>query len=350
MPKMRASEILRTPTTHGTARVDRGAAVIHGAKVLELGDVNDSRPFTVDEESLRQMIVFGNEKPEGLKARFTHPSMSDDGLGKFLGRWKNFRREGVAVLADLHVSPTAFTSPHGDMGNYVLDLAEDDPEAFGVSAAGRLSDEMYDELNDEDRDPDQRVPIRWKRMMAADVVDEPAATRGGFFAVHQARSLDLHATATALIDQHLASMSPGEIRDRFTEFLKRWCQERGKEYQDDLAEDDDMPKTPPAPPETKPAAEQRDHSRYVETFGDQGARWFLDGKSYEDCLTESRQQLLEERDELRQRVADLEADLAEVKKTLGGQPLSSEEPGSPQDPRKHPLLSCVRIAGRVSVN
>ena len=61
--------------------VDTQAGVIRGARVIQLGDVNDSRPWYVDQETMSQVVKFGNQPNKGLKARFTHPNMSDDGMG-----------------------------------------------------------------------------------------------------------------------------------------------------------------------------------------------------------------------------------------------------------------------------
>lgn len=333
------NDLLRTPAVHGERRVDRNENTIFGCKMIQLGAINDDRPLIVDEGTLSELIDLGNANPKGLKARFTHPNMSSDGMGKFLGRWTNFRREGDSVLADLHLSTSAFVSPHGDMGSYVLELAEDDPEAFGVSAAGRLSQETLKAWGDRESDEEDPVPIRWRKMMACDVVDEPAATRGGLFDVQTSDELDLHSTATLLLDQHLDGMAPREILERFRSFLQRWCEDRGVES-NDLAEKETMTKETTSPP--TPA--ENDHKRYVDAFGDRGARLFLEGKSFEECL-------LEENKELKAYVGALEVQLGEKMKefeelraTLGTQAVSSPEEQQLAG-KSEKKLSPVRMAG-----
>ena len=85
------------------ARVDRVRNVISGVSVIQVGPLNegDSRPWIIDAMTAKQVVSMGNASPKGLKARWTHPGMSNDGLGSFLGRWKKFRLsdDGATVLA-----------------------------------------------------------------------------------------------------------------------------------------------------------------------------------------------------------------------------------------------------------
>jgi len=134
------AEAFRTDTVRQQPqRVDRQANVIYGASMMQVGDLNegDARPWTVDMETLQQALSLAQQSRSGVKARFTHPNMSSDGMGSYLGRWANWRIEGETLRADLHIADAAFTSPQGDLGNYVMDLAEADPGAFGVSLAPR---------------------------------------------------------------------------------------------------------------------------------------------------------------------------------------------------------------------
>ena len=105
-------------------RVDRQANVIYGAAIMQGGNLNegDARKWTADAETLQQVTQFGQQARNGIKARFTHPNMSNDGMGSYLGRWSNFRLEGDTVRADLHIADAAFTSPQGDLGNYVMEI------------------------------------------------------------------------------------------------------------------------------------------------------------------------------------------------------------------------------------
>lgn len=356
MPATTTSGIARTIVTRTEKRrVDWNERVIHGAKLIELGDLNDSRALTVDETTLEQMIELGSSNKQGLKARFTHPSMSDDGLGKYLGRWRNFRREGDAVLADLHLSDRAFNTPHGNLGQYVMEMAEDEAEMFGVSAAGRFADDMFDVEPGDDDDPDDfRYPIRFKAMLAADVVDSPAATRGGFFSsdlLDPSEPFALHPIATQLLDNHLSSMEPAELLERFRSFLSRYGQARGMDVSALAAKEPSQMSKNTQPPNPDVVLNTDGHQKYVETFGDQGARWFLEGKSFEECLLADRKLIQssiaeiesEFRDQLAKKdeeIEKLKSDLSEVRKTLGVDPLSSNPP------RDNSKTRLSRIAGK----
>lgn len=168
--------------------VDREERVIRGFIVAEEGPFKDLRG-EFNREAINQIAEQMLASPKGLKSRFTHPTLSDDGLGKFLGRAKNARVEAVerqgqerlAVRADLHLSGTAFeTNPNGNLGRHVLDLAEEDSDALGASLVIRPREEQrLNEdgtiLRDEDGEP---LPPLWfpESLHAIDVVDEGDAT------------------------------------------------------------------------------------------------------------------------------------------------------------------------------
>lgn len=142
-----------------------------------------------DAKSLKKIVTLANRKKGGLKSRFTHPSLSGDGLGSFLGRVKNVRMDSVtldrsegivsllAVRGDLHLADVAFNSPNGDLGTYVLDLAEEDSDALSSSLV--LKPEEEPQLG-EDGKPDLNLPPLWRplELHASDIVDEGAAVDG----------------------------------------------------------------------------------------------------------------------------------------------------------------------------
>jgi len=216
-------------------RVDRQGNVIYGASIVQAGNLNepDVRPWTVDSQTLQQVVDFGQSSRGGIKARFTHPNMSNDGMGSYLGRWANFRLDGDIVRADLHIADAAFTSPQGDLGTYVLDMAEQDPEAFGVSVATALDEANLQQWQDTlpDMAPADRKAARWPmrftRLRAADVVDTPAATRTGLFSLADADLRNLPAQATALLDTYFTDATPDVVRARIAGFLDRYFSAKG---------------------------------------------------------------------------------------------------------------------------
>lgn len=209
------------------AKVDRKANIIFGANLMQVGDLNngDARPWTVDAESLSQAQKMMSKGNNGAKARFTHPNMSSDGMGSYLGRWKNVRVDGGTLRGDLHIADAAFKSPQGDLGTYVMDLAESDPEAFGVSLATRLD---YSDLEEFDKKKTgEKWPMRFSDIRAGDIVDEPAATRGGMFDLTTPDLRNLPAQATVLLSTYFGDAEPEVVRGRINAFLDRYLSNRG---------------------------------------------------------------------------------------------------------------------------
>ncbi len=177
-------------------RVDREQRVIYGVSAAQAVEAL-GHGITLDTKTLQQIATLGNAAKNGVKSRFTHPGLSSDGMGKHLGRMKNFRVEGDKAVADLHLSDAASKAPDGDLAGYVMDLAEEDSAAFGLSivAGGdrvwTLADGTEFPAGERDDDgvmqgrPDNAltdVPVfRVTALDAVDVVDEPAANRDGMF-------------------------------------------------------------------------------------------------------------------------------------------------------------------------
>lgn len=202
-------------------RVDRKKRTIYGASLMQLGRINDSRPWKVDELTLEQALSLMQRGGEaGTKGRFTHPNMSNDGLGNFLGRWVNPRIDNDRLRADLVLSERAFSGPRGDMGTYLLDMAESEADMLGVSLATRMNREAMEAS----ADADGIEPIRLTAVHAADIVDQPAATRGGFFSTGGLDELPEHATRA--LDHYFENATPDVIRTRATNFLDRYLSNR----------------------------------------------------------------------------------------------------------------------------
>lgn len=182
---------LTTMIAEPSTRVDREAGIIRRFAVITRGEAS-GHGMWIDAEFLAAVAAAGNAAEKGVKARFTHPGLSGDGLGKFLGRAENFVVEGDRVLADLRLSDTAKASPDGDLATYVLDLAEREPDMFGASIVylPNATDELAYEAEHDDGegfvspDPEnvRNYPhARLAKLRAVDLVDEPAANPAGMF-------------------------------------------------------------------------------------------------------------------------------------------------------------------------
>src|SRR6478736_2517606 len=72
--------------------VDRGtgAGVLRGYVVAQEGDFKSEGRGAFDRAALAEVVRLGNAARGGLKSHFTHADMSSDGLGKLLGRTRDF--------------------------------------------------------------------------------------------------------------------------------------------------------------------------------------------------------------------------------------------------------------------
>lgn len=221
---------------------DRKMGLIRGAALIARGEALGHRSW-IDDTTLQQVAEFGNQSSKGVKVRFTHPSLSGDGLGSFLGRAKNLRVQDDKTLGDVHFSPAAHETPDGNLAAYVMQLAEDDPESFGMSIVFEhdpqaerefvRAHEKVDEDGDTDfisPDPDNEHNYRHTRLrqlFAVDFVDEPAANPEGLFhrgpskpILEQAERLTEYALGLSTEDPgETGGVSSGRIKDFLTRFL-----------------------------------------------------------------------------------------------------------------------------------
>lgn len=214
--------------------VDHERRVILGYVVAERGPFKSAGRGEFNDDSLARIVTLMNAKPQGTKSRFAHPGMSDDGLGKFLGRAVNARVDGAKVRADLHLADAAFTAPSGNLGQYILDLAVEDPAAFGSSLVLR-AERVYVLDDKGQRKKDARgedLPPLWlpTEIHASDVVDEGDAVHGGFLS---AANLDLDALPDALqrrgwecLDRLFAGQPRDVTEARVLAYLGRYLDSR----------------------------------------------------------------------------------------------------------------------------
>ncbi|HUX01275.1 MAG TPA: hypothetical protein VMY35_09900, partial [Phycisphaerae bacterium] len=231
-----------------------GEGLIRGMSMVTRGEALGHYEW-LDDEFIGSVVESGQAAPKGVKSRFTHPSLSGDGLGSFLGRVRSARlsADGRKAIGDLHLSRAAHRSPDGDLGGYVMDLAVEDPEAFAVSivyepdyeaeeqhalehGAFRDEDEWGPFLNFRDftsPDPDNVKDLphaRLKRLFAADVVDDPAANPDGLFHREQQVAEDAEAVmsyALGLTDRSPEGVAFDVHPERVRGFVNRFMEARG---------------------------------------------------------------------------------------------------------------------------
>ena len=208
---------------------DYSAGIIRGYAVASVGE-STGHNEVLDHTTIDQIVDLGQAAVNGIKSRFAHPNLSADGMGKQLGRAKNFRRDGDVARADLHFFKSARKAPQGDLGGFVMDLADEDPDVFGTSVVimrdlvYRLNEDGTPQLDD---DGNRLHPlIRVKSLLASDVVDEPAANVGFF-------SRDLpdapSRLATQFLDRVFGGLDDNQLQIKVNEFLTRYLSHRNFE-------------------------------------------------------------------------------------------------------------------------
>ena len=196
MRTMKATpDYLRASIKSPPGSVDREKNVLRGYVIAQAGPFKSDGRGEFDRAALEAIVSLGNSKSGGLKSRFTHPDMSNDGLGKFLGRARDLRMDKAkdartgktvdAVRGDLYFDKTALdTPPEGGkpLGLYVMDLAESDPDALSSSIVVTADQEYRREkdgtlMTDEDG---MELPPLWRptALHASDIVDTGDAVDG----------------------------------------------------------------------------------------------------------------------------------------------------------------------------
>lgn len=238
-------------TAAGAVGVDREAGVIRGVILAEEGPFKDKRG-EFDSPAIRQVVKLGKDKPKGLRARFAHPTLSADGLGKYLGRHKNIRSDVVmrqrglgadgkpsfvqvlVARGDLHLDQTALEEPPGGgkpLGVYIMDLAESDPDALGLSLVLQANESIR---LDEKRRPLQDangedLPPLWfpVALHACDCVDDGDATHS-FLSTDLLGSLPdaIVRQGAELLDRQFAGKDRAFVSSHLAAFAERYLNHR----------------------------------------------------------------------------------------------------------------------------
>lgn len=373
------------PATGGQPQVERKGGyrqqgVIRSASIVSRGEALGHDEW-LDQSFIESVAEAINQPNKGVKSRFTHPSLSGDGLGTFLGRVMDAEVVGGRVLADIHFTQASHNTPDGDLATYVMDLAEEDPESFGVSIVYQPDLGAEDEFNGANEDefgvfqsPDEdnarNLPhARLANLRAGDVVDEPAANPGGLF--HREQEFAQEADAVAEFALGLSDKQPNLVAlssvnpDRMRGFVSRFLNTRGMEIRK-MAEDTKPAEEPtPAPQEEPKAAEEQpkpepkidpqtgnpvisqqsaveQSERFTEAFGDKGAVWFCEGKTFEQAYALHAESQAKE-------LADAKAEVEKLKQQLSGaQPAGEGEPadfgsGEPTERNRKGFASRIRM-------
>lgn len=408
MSKAKASMLADKPkydrfVNHGaTDRIDaaagdESAGVIYGVSITTRGEALGHRQW-IDQVFIKQNADAINAMADaGVKSRFTHPSLSGDGMGKYLGRVKAaaLADDGDRVIADIHFSPMAHRTPDGDLAEYVMGMGESAPDQFGTSiafmhdyeaeaefvlahGAEKKTDPMWGDYIDltNFKSPDERntenfYHVRMKELRAVDVVDEPAANPGGLF--HRGQEIAQEADALLSYGLGLTKTRPAMAQfdidpDRLSGFVGRFLTNHGLKIVKDenlmsdkneqnTAEHSEVEEPKPTEPEgsAPPVVEEpkpTEHAtpaasegkRFLEAFGDKGGVYFANGLTYEQAQAEYGKALAEENKSLREQLAASNAKLAAVDRGEET-PAAFNDGGNSADDEKNGRLAQTLGAG-----
>jgi len=331
----------------------------------------------LDLEMITQVATFANAGDRGLKSRFTHPSMSSDGLGRHLGRIQDVEVQGDQAIGDLHLAMMSHDTPDGDLADYVMDLASEDPEMAGLSIVfdydyqamedfhlahgaewaeddwGKyLSLENFDspdELNTENL-----VHVRMSGLRAADIVDEPAANEGGLFDRQSApRDADRFLAFVARISEEDPGEFSGIDPDRARAFLGRWLTSHGLHLTHDTEPPMATQTNPEVAPEATPPTLESYHEaldKYTKAFGPaNGSTWFREGLSFDVCQTREIMALKQEKEELEAKLKKSDERLSSL--SLGeAEPIDTTGSGGTEPGKKRTLESLMSVPALPSRN
>ena len=182
------------PIPFSVSQVDEDRGLLHRVVVAQAGKLKSYFEL-IDATTLSQIESLGNAREKGVKARFGHPNMCSSSFGTYIGRFRNFKVDNDSVHADLHLDEICKESPSGNLYDYIIKMAKNNPDMFGASIAF---------VPGKPEATDAEFPsTRIEELLATDLVDDPAATNSLFavdaFAYQATTFLDANPGIASLI-------------------------------------------------------------------------------------------------------------------------------------------------------
>lgn len=171
-------------------QIDAEKGVIYGVVLAQKGMNKNGTYFS--ERFLNELKTKGDERGY-IKARFGHPTMCNNSLGSYIGRYKNFKVEDEKLFGDLYLDDiTKDTNVEGrgiTMYDYIMRMAQSNSDMFGNSIV-ILANYVIEEY-EEDREKKEAFGHELIEWISSDLVDDPAATDSLF---HSADDLGVKIT------------------------------------------------------------------------------------------------------------------------------------------------------------
>lgn len=239
----------------GRLSVDRsGSGAIRGLSVITTGEAL-GHGFEIDGTTVEQVAA----ALDGIAGRWTHGSLSEDGLAKHLGAWRGGKAEslkycpdcrkeaddeetcpecgGEMMAAERAVGDFEFSAsahklkPDGldvPAPVYLMDRAEEDPSSLGISIVALFDLESVDVLDADGKKVGTKSLARLSKtakrpLQRGDFVADPAANPVGLSALHAGTGSDSEAieVATTFLDSLTKTHGEEGARCRALAFLDR---------------------------------------------------------------------------------------------------------------------------------
>lgn len=199
-------------------QIDAEKGVIYGVVLAQKGMNKNGTYFS--ERFLNELKDKGEERGY-IKARFGHPTMCNNSLGSYIGRYKNFRVEDEKLFGDLYLDDIAKdTNVEGrgiTMYDYIMRMAQGNSDMFGNSIVilANYVIEEYEE-DGEKKEANGHELIEW---ISSDLVDDPAATDSLF----HSKNDDLGVKFTDFLDENpevfdILEKEPNILGDFFSRY------------------------------------------------------------------------------------------------------------------------------------
>lgn len=181
-------------------QIDFEKGIIRKVSVCSKGEAR-GHGINLDESFIKDLLRQGEKANHGVKCRFGHPSPYNDAIGTLIGVFKNFKLsdDNSQIYADLYLSESAKKSPHGNLFEYTLSLAEHHPKHFGTSIVNfEPSYYQYDAEGNKkelmgynDYNADKEIYMKLGFFEACDLVDSPAANPAGLFSNNKNNNMSI---------------------------------------------------------------------------------------------------------------------------------------------------------------
>ena len=142
----------------GVSSIDKAAGILRGVCLIKIGEVQGHSMFA-DDKTLTTVLSACKRK-KNLRVKLDHSQSAS----AIVGSLTNFRIDGDCVRADLEFLKSS------EYREYILELAEKLSDQFGMSIAFEPTTQTIR----------SKSFVRCKSISSADIVADPAATKGLF--------------------------------------------------------------------------------------------------------------------------------------------------------------------------